>query len=144
MTPAGSARRIPIGRGGPSAAAPPRANTEDRLEALMSGARYEIAIDGFDLRAIPEWLWWTMFAGMLVVGWWLSLFPTDLEGFSLLLKTSVTIPADPIGWLLLLAGWSMIFLAVAVMGLGLFDRLAARKNVSKQVIPGSVGDERCP
>jgi hypothetical protein len=108
------------------------------------GARYEIAIDGFDLRAIPEWLWWTMFAGMLVVGWWLSLFPTDLEGFSLLLKTSVTIPAEPIGWLLLLAGWSMIFLALAVMGLGLFDRLAARKNVSKQVIPGSVGDERCP
>ena len=116
-------------------------------QAAMSkpaGARYEIAIDGFDMRAIPEWLWWTMCAGMLVVGWWLSLFPTDLEGFSLLLKTSVTIPADPIGWLLLLAGWSMIFLAVAVMGLGLFDRLAARKNVSKQVIPGSVGDERCP
>jgi hypothetical protein len=116
-------------------------------QATMSkpdGARYEIAIDGFDLRAIPEWLWWTMFAGMLVVGWWLSLFPTDLKGFSLLLKTSVTIPAEPIGWLLLLAGWSMIFLALAVMGLGLFDRLAARKNVSKQVIPGSVGDERCP
>ena len=38
----------------------------------------------------------------------------------------------------------MILLAVAVMGLGLFDRLAARKNVSKQVIPGSAGDERCP
>jgi hypothetical protein len=111
---------------------------------MMPGARYEIDIDGFDLRAIPEWLWWTMCAGMLVVGWWLSLFPTDLEGFSLLLKTSVTIPADPIGWLLLLAGWSMIFLAVAVMGLGLSNRLLARKNGSKQVIPKSVGDEHYP
>ena len=79
------------------------------------------------MRAVQEWVWWALCAGMLVVGWWLSLLPSDLKGFSLLLKTSVTIPADPIGWLLLLAGWSVIFHAVAVMALGLFDRLASGK-----------------
>jgi hypothetical protein len=42
-----------------------------------------------------------------------------------------------------LAGWSVIFLAVAVMALGPFDRLGSRKNVNEQVIPGSVGEERC-
>jgi hypothetical protein len=94
------------------------------------------------MREVPEWVWWALCAGMLVVGWWLSLFPTDLKGLTLLLKTSVTLPADRIGWLLLLAGWSVIFLAVALMALVLFDRLASRKNVNMQAIPGSVGEER--
>ena len=89
------------------------------------------------MRAVQEWVWWALCAGMLVVGWWLSLFPTDLKSFSLLLKTSVTIPADPIGWLLLLAGWSVVLLAAAAMALFLFDRLSSSKARQQAGDPGA-------
>jgi hypothetical protein len=79
------------------------------------------------IRAIPEWLLWTLCVGETAFVWWQFPFPMNLDGLSLFLKNSVAIPADPIGLSWFLAGWSLIVLSVAVLLLGLLERPARRE-----------------